>query len=72
MKVQTIEPAGFKPITLSITIESKEELRAIQEFTGWNVSSVDALVEGEYLSKEYSKFVTELFGAIYENLQEQE
>lgn len=72
MKVQTIEPAGFKPITLSITIESLEELQAIHMMTGADVSIPRSLVEQGYIKEEHRLCITSMFREIYNELTEQE
>lgn len=72
MKVQTIKPAGFKPITLSITIESEEELRAITMLTGHDCSIPRLLVEEGYIKEEHRYPISGLFGCIYNELTNQE
>lgn len=72
MKVQTIESTGFKPITLSITIESPEELEAVQQLTGLDVT-VPSILVGEGYLKERDRFVvTNLFRGIFNEVANRE
>lgn len=39
MKVtKTVEAASFRPITLTIVLQSEKEVESIRQFTGWNGS----------------------------------
>jgi hypothetical protein len=67
MKIQKTEPAEtFQPISISITIESKEELKAIKNMAGYNVTISETL--GEY-GKETVKMVNKFLMEIYRVLQ---
>lgn len=48
--------SGFQPVTLSVTLESFEELEAIREFTGLNFKMAR---EFEYEQKEYNNHLPE-------------
>lgn len=72
MKVQTIEPAGFKPITLSITIESPEELETIQQLTGQDVTVPSVLIHEQVLKERHRFVVTDLFRGIFNEVANRE
>jgi hypothetical protein len=66
MKIQKTEPTKtFQPITITITIESEEELKSIKKMAGYNatISSYFSDSDSETV-KIINKFLTELYRVI--------
>ena len=57
------QPA-FQPITLTITIESKEEYDAIYEMSHYNVSIPDVVDENNCHRNEVANFISALHKAL--------
>ena len=72
MKIQTeeIELSTFKPITLTITIESEEELKVWYELGNYDVAvgkELERLLEGN--GRKINIRISSLFSKLYVNLQ---
>ena len=66
------EPNVFKPVTLEITFESQEELKAMENMLSWNVS-IPEIVYGTGQSNErlhLMKLMEKFHNAIIEAQQE--
>jgi hypothetical protein len=63
MKIEKTAPTcTFQPISITITIESEEDLKAIREMAGYNVTLSETLAEyGEETVKTANKFFKEIY-----------
>lgn len=53
MKIERVkQESKFQPITISMTIESKEEFNAIREMAGYDVS-IPKIVDDDFNSKQH-------------------
>ncbi len=67
MKVQTKkEPASFQPVTLTVTFESQEELKAFQTMCEMNVTVPDAL--SRYLNTKQKETLQDILGEIHNSI----
>jgi len=66
MKIQKTEPTTtFKPISITITIESEEELNSIKKLTGYNATISKYFSDSNFETvKIINKFLTELYRVI--------
>ena len=71
MKVQNITTQPkFQPVTLQITIESKEELDLLKTLFATNVSVPQGLHDGRYINGKQKDALLVLMGDIHEVLVE--
>lgn len=59
------QPEAFKPVTLEITLESRDELEAFASVCGYNTTATDAI---NFENVELRDIACSILGKIYDNI----